>query len=1013
MDIVFRFFLNKLSLSIGMIVLSLNFFAQNSPNIDSKPLFGQYSIKYFNTENGLPQNEVVDLYLTKHKFLWITTRIGLARYDGRELKQMKAPGDVVSFSLDFPWFYHQKDGTVTTLFGGETPVRIKENQFDLELYEKAKMFKLSFGSKGSFRFSSSFNSYQYEFVPIDSNSLYLESEEGLVFSRGGKTFPLKSSPKSPLRLENCFLLNKRTFNLCPSGHVLEFNGNIIDTLFHDPALQVKGEKDKNQIIWHYGREDCFLLKNNGLYKIELGNNRPKFRLILSDLPNVRVQAVSFSEKDDLLFLGTRKSGLMQISKSSIIQTQIDETCFGSVDNYAIARIGKDSIINTSGILFHNKQSPCEKLFVENLEVKSLFYDEQSEIIYGSIQGGLLAINKNSPRETKNILLEGNPERGRNIMKYKGEIYFTIPGKGLCKLKNGKIEVLVKFSFENRSNAFQLKAFSDSVFYMAGNFGIAKINPLNGEHELLDVPLFGGVTSMNLFDDVFWATTYGNGILIRIDNQWRNFSPPNYKALKYSHEIKRIGDKIFIPTNSGLYSFDINKVYQYVKEKLDIIHGYAFNETDGLEFNEFNGRCQNTTITTKDGNIYFPTLKGIVKFNSKAFNPYPVRKEIFVEHILVNDKDTIGGSSFNLDSQFENFSVKVLHPYYDDPKNAMTYRRIPEISKSWFQFNISEPIKIDRLPPGAYSLEIFIPGFDSDSNSKQKLLSFEVKPPFYNTPEFYAAAFLVLVLFIFMLVLLLQLRARKNRIRLEKIISKRTSELAESKNDVEKALKIREKMITVFSHDIRGPLSYFRQIVSEVQHKVKTLEIKEIDKELDYLHMSADASFTTANNVVNWIEGQIRLEEGERTIVNLEEEVFQVMIKRAVQIERSGIKSSFHIPPCHIEMETGGMEIILNNIIQNALKYTRTKINIEGILNQNEVELAIMDDGGGIVDLERLKKLNTGGPISSRVGRNGQLGSGLGLFMVREIVGRNHGNLKFVNFEDGLKVILTFPLVDED
>ena len=97
--------------------------------------------------------------------------------------------------------------------------------------------------------------------------------------------------------------------------------------------------------------------------------------------------------------------------------------------------------------------------------------------------------------------------------------------------------------------------------------------------------------------------------------------------------------------------------------------------------------------------------------------------------------------------------------------------------------------------------------------------------------FGASQFLVLLLLVFLVIYLIQLRNKKNRIRLEKIISQRTEELEESKKSVEMALNIREKMITVFSHDIRGPLAYFRQIVTEIQYKVEELRFKGINKEL--------------------------------------------------------------------------------------------------------------------------------------------------------------------------------------
>lgn len=1014
MNIITKPSVNKLFLTIGMLLLSLSILAQETNDLNENPLFEHYSVKYFNTENGLPQNEVVDLYLTPNNFLWISTRIGVVRYDGREMKWMNNINGKSILNLRRPWFYEKENGEVLIIPDYDNPLGIKENGFEISPISPSRLEGLSFGNKGAYNFKGQRKKYRFDFIPIDSTRLYTNSNAGLSYYNGQEFIDFVL-PDFRLSINTCFKIKNRVFNLTDSGFLIELNENRIDTVLKESSFIVQDPNlDNNQIFWHHQREECFLIKNDKLYEIQFDGKKFHFQLILSGFPSDIILSIIFSKKDNLLFLGTRKNGLMQVRKTSILQTQINESCHGSVDNYAIALIGEDSIVNTSGILFHQDNSPCKKLFEFNWDEKNLFYDNETDLIYGSSRGGIKAVQLNKPTEFKSYFLEENKEEGQSILKYNNQIYFVLPGVGLCKLKNDSIIIVAAFDFTLKSDGFQLKAFSDSVFYYVGYFGLVKINPIIGVYEFLEMPFDGGITSVNIFDENIWVTTFGDGIYIYEQETWLKFLPSNYWPLQYSHEILRDGERVLIPTNSGLYCFNSKEIYDYGSGKISEIQGYIFNESDGLLFKEFNGRCQNTSITTSNGIIYFPTLKGLVKYSSKLFQPFPVNEEIFIEKVYDDKNDSIVGNNFTLNSQYENFQVKLLHPFYGDPLNAHTFYRIPEISKSWFPFNMDEPIKVDRLPTGSYSMEVYIHGFDGANNKKQRILSFIVKPPFYYTSEFVVAAFFVFILFILLVFYLVQLRSKKNRIRLEKIIRQRTEELIKSKKSVEMALNIREKMITVFSHDIRGPLAYFRQIVTEVQHKVKGLNIKGIDKELNYLHMSADASFTTADNVVNWIEGQIRLEEGEKTIVNLDEEVLRIIIKRNAQFERSNIEVSFDVPSCFILMETGGVEIILNNIIQNAVKYTHSFIKIKGEINSNnQIEISIMDDGGGVTDSERLDKLNTGGLVSSRVGRNGQLGSGLGLFMVREIVNRNKGILKFSNFSNGLKVLLIFPQLEED
>src|SRR4051812_41458714 len=67
---------------------SLHLQAQVNPFISEKSLSPKknYSVQYWNTENGLPQNSVNDIKQTKDGYLWLATYDGLVRFDGIHFK---------------------------------------------------------------------------------------------------------------------------------------------------------------------------------------------------------------------------------------------------------------------------------------------------------------------------------------------------------------------------------------------------------------------------------------------------------------------------------------------------------------------------------------------------------------------------------------------------------------------------------------------------------------------------------------------------------------------------------------------------------------------------------------------------------------------------------------------------------------------------------------------------------------------------------------------------------------
>lgn len=104
--------------------------------------------------------------------------------------------------------------------------------------------------------------------------------------------------------------------------------------------------------------------------------------------------------------------------------------------------------------------------------------------------------------------------------------------------------------------------------------------------------------------------------------------------------------------------------------------------------------------------------------------------------------------------------------------------------------------------------------------------------------------------------------------------------------------------------------------------------------------------------------------------------------------------------------------VINNLVENAIKYSENKSRIYLSLNKTEGEiiLELKDEGIGIHGEEKEK-------VFERFYRSGNeetrktSGTGLGLFIVREIIHAHHGKISIRdNFPKGTIFIITFPVV---
>lgn len=107
-------------------------------------------------------------------------------------------------------------------------------------------------------------------------------------------------------------------------------------------------------------------------------------------------------------------------------------------------------------------------------------------------------------------------------------------------------------------------------------------------------------------------------------------------------------------------------------------------------------------------------------------------------------------------------------------------------------------------------------------------------------------------------------------------------------------------------------------------------------------------------------------------------------------------------------DKSGITRIAENIIFNARKYAKTKIDISVYRTKSNIELRFRDFGKGIPDADMpfiFDKFYRGRNCSN------EEGSGLGLYIIKYLTEKMDGNITLNNHIDGLEVIVSFPETD--
>jgi signal transduction histidine kinase len=249
-----------------------------------------------------------------------------------------------------------------------------------------------------------------------------------------------------------------------------------------------------------------------------------------------------------------------------------------------------------------------------------------------------------------------------------------------------------------------------------------------------------------------------------------------------------------------------------------------------------------------------------------------------------------------------------------------------------------------------------------------------------------------MLFSFIIILLL-IRGRLIEKRNREEILKQKEEVRQQATKLEELNNFKDKTFSVLSHDLRGPINSITATVQMLINKEISGEdfvnLKpEINKELNSLNLLLD-------NILYWAKSYISDDKTlHPTKTNLKDLAQQNISMLGETAGRKNISITNNIDSSLYAMcDAGQMEIVLRNLVMNAIKYTGKggSITIDGKSEGSNVTFSVQDTGVGI-SKELLSDLFLAKPGRNTYGTDGETGIGIGLLLCLEFVKANNGTL---------------------
>lgn len=493
----------------------------------------------------------------------------------------------------------------------------------------------------------------------------------------------------------------------------------------------------------------------------------------------------------------------------------------------------------------------------------------------------------------------------------------------------------------------------------------------------------------------WIGTDGYGLL-RFDYKTNQFERiPLPKSIRVVNKIIAHKNQLWLGTSKGLYC--------YIPQDSTI---FSYNKDSGLQGNVF---LPNSGLMTSDGSVFMGGINGFNEFNPDHItHQYLTPEVILTDFQLFNHPVEIGGKDsplsesityshgLTLDHTQRVVSFRVAPLSYINPSHNRFLYKLEGFEKDWNEANPSQVLTYTNLPAGSYVFRVRTSDGNGGWNDDALVFPIDILPPWWlSTPMivFYV------VLGIVCMVLLYMYFMRKQKEKLRKLADQKDRELYQSKIE----------FFTHIVHEIRTPLTL---ILSPLENLLKKEgPVTDCRSQLSVMDRNGKRLLNLVNHLMDFRKmesGAMRLTINKVDINRKLDDICRSFILTA-SLKHLSVSVSVPDKPCMALVDSEGFTQIVNNLLSNALKFSKSEIEISLVVLDNGFFRLSVKNNGASIPKEEQEKIFTPFYQIADNRPSDNIGTGLGLLLVKR-----YANLMGTDVEVrstgtvGAEFIIDFP-----
>ncbi len=231
----------------------------------------------------------------------------------------------------------------------------------------------------------------------------------------------------------------------------------------------------------------------------------------------------------------------------------------------------------------------------------------------------------------------------------------------------------------------------------------------------------------------------------------------------------------------------------------------------------------------------------------------------------------------------------------------------------------------------------------------------------------------------------------------KLLNEQNILISEQKNELITLNRVKDRLFSIISHDLRQPLQTLKSFLL-LSDNPNVAE----EKKKEFKILTFNAVLNTSDmldNLLAWANIQLKNSTPPITAISVEDSIWDVSESVKPQTIQKGITLTQNIQAITAKGNYDILQIAIRNIVTNAIKFSpaNSVITINSFKDGDKVLLTVTDQGIGMT-AEQIAQIEAK-EINTTKGTAGERGSGLGLFLVKELLEKIDGRI-IINSEVG-------------